>query len=65
MTLLGVVAALVPLAAMEGGGPALAQAAIASPVSPILEPAVPVPSVPEIVPDQPASEKPPRPRLPP
>jgi len=64
LTLLGVVAALVPLAATEGGGSALAQAAIASPVSPILEPAVPVPSVPEIVPDQPASEKPPAPTTP-
>ena len=63
VTLLGLVAALVPLAAMEaGGGPAVAQAAIAPPVSPILEPAVPVPPVPEIVPDQPASEKPPAPR---
>src|SRR5680860_706745 len=47
VTLLGLVAALVPLAAMEaGGGPAVAQAAIAPPVSPILEPAVPVPAVP-------------------
>jgi len=65
VTLLAVVAALVPLAALEDGGPAVAQAAIASPVSPILEPAVPVPAVPEIVPDQPASEKPPAPEVPP
>ncbi len=64
VTLLALVAALIPLAAMEGGGPALAQAAIASPVSPILEPA-PVPPVAEIVPDQPASEKPPAPKAPP
>lgn len=62
VTLLALVAGLVPLAAMEGGGPAVAQAAIAAPVSPILEPAVPVPDVPEIVPDQPASERPPAPK---
>ena len=70
VTLLGLVAAIVPLAAMEGGGPGVAQAAIAAPVSPILEPAVPVPGVPavpatpEIVPDQPSSEKPAAPKAP-
>lgn len=63
VTLLALVAALIPLAAMEGGEPAVAQAAIASPVSPILEPA-PVPPVAEIIPDQPASERPPAPKAP-
>ncbi len=61
VTLLALVAAMIPLAAMEGGEPAVAQAAIASPVPPALEPA-PVPDVAEIVPDQPASEKPPAPK---
>jgi murein endopeptidase len=63
VTLLALVAAMIPLAAMEGGEHAVAQAAIASPVSPILEPA-PVPPVAEIIPDQPASERPPAPRAP-
>lgn len=63
VTLLGLVAALIPLAAMEGGEPAVAHAAIASPVATVLEPA-PVPPVAEIIPDQPSSERPPAPRIP-
>lgn len=60
--LLGVVAALVPLAAMDGGGAsAVAQSAIAPPAADVsLEPS-PTPATPEARPDGPAVPKPPPP----
>ncbi len=59
MTLLGIVAALVPLAAMEGGGgPALARAAEVPAVD-LAPDGVPVPSVAEVAPEPAVVEPPP------